>query len=1065
MPDPVLDLIRRCQAHRDNKKKEKMLREEFVSYLRAIFPAEAWVDHFIEGAEAAVATGRTTAGRKAVGFVDTLVRATALEYEKDIRVTSVRETGLAQLRKYTAAMLAAGTPVDQVRAILSDFVEWEVYEPTCTKTGDLSAVAEKDIVLGKPVDRINTARLATGDEANFTAFLRAHLAREESRPLTADHLAGDFGFRSGSFAALQPQLEAIVTKAVTTDTAAAVATELWARFIDHLESGGTGFRAHHYAAELYFCLLARLLAANVLVGHALRSDDAELESVVTGSFFHERFRLGNFVERDYFGWIVRKSHLKSVLPLARTLQRDLAAYNYRTAPRSELFGPLIGQLAEETQRHLLGQANTPAWLAQQIAERCLNALGDDELPQFADMCCGSGSIMCEVINAHRSFNPKADLDEVVSAMTGFDVDPLAVTFAKTTWVITVRDLLVKATKTVNVPVYHADSLFVAAPTAKGYPGGEGGDEIQVELDNKVVKLPAVLIEPAFRPVFDDLIDWAYDNATQADESRSTDHITADLASRRLDAALAASGVTLDDATRARAATGLLKLARRMADIAVQGRNGIWAFVLKNTYRPSLLAGQFNGIVSNPPWLALSRIRNNPYKDRITARTQSYGLKPQAQSFLHLEIATTFLLYAVDRYLQVGGVAGIVVPATLLNGDHHEPFRNQAYLHSPRAVPLGLEEFWAVEQDTFKIPGAVIVGRKLADAASVGPTNIAGFLATESGRKPATFTGGSGGQRTAWGVGEKVVGGTLPVAPGHAEPQQGADLMPRRAVAVTIVDRAGAEFRVRTPLPDDAEAYVVGAAKEFKEYKFDGFVAPRFLFRMAQSLSVVPFVLDANLPPIAVPVARSAGGELSLVADADIQAEGFRDTAKRFRNIDKVYDTEKGNTLRGYLNTRNKLTNQLLPSDGYLVVHPASGSNAAAAVLPLGPAHADLLIDQTLYWTVSASADAAHYLAGMLNSKRVAEIIDPFVPEGSFGNRHFHARPWQVIPGYSAANPNHAKLATLAKAVSAKVAAFVAADADLRNPAKWIKTGRKRVWAMLATCPEMAALNSLAAAIV
>ena len=363
MADRILDLIRRCQVHRDNKQKEKMLREEFVSHLRAVFPGETWVGHFIEGAEAAVATGRTAKGRKAVGFVDTLVRATALEYEKDIRVAGARQEGLAQLREYVAAMIVAGTPVNQIRAILSDFVEWEVYEPTCTKTGDATSVTENDILLGTPVDHLDTTRLAGGDESNFATFLRAHLAREQSRGLTANHLVSDFGFRSGSFTTLQPQLEGIVTRAVGVDSAATVATTLWARFIDHLESGGADFRANHYAAELYFCLLARLLAANVLVGHALRSDDTELETVVTGAFFHERFRLGNFVERDYFGWIVRKAYLKSVLPTVRRLQRDLAAYNYLDTPRSELFGPLIGQLAEETQRHLLGQANTPSWLA------------------------------------------------------------------------------------------------------------------------------------------------------------------------------------------------------------------------------------------------------------------------------------------------------------------------------------------------------------------------------------------------------------------------------------------------------------------------------------------------------------------------------------------------------------------------------------------------------------------------------------------------------------------------------------------------------------------------------
>src|ERR687896_481642 len=103
MIDPLKDLIRRSQNHRSGGKTEKMAREDFVSYLRPIFLGETWVNHFVEGAETAVSTGKTAKGRKAVGFVDTLVRATAVEYEKDIRVAPTRDIGLGQLRKYCAS--------------------------------------------------------------------------------------------------------------------------------------------------------------------------------------------------------------------------------------------------------------------------------------------------------------------------------------------------------------------------------------------------------------------------------------------------------------------------------------------------------------------------------------------------------------------------------------------------------------------------------------------------------------------------------------------------------------------------------------------------------------------------------------------------------------------------------------------------------------------------------------------------------------------------------------------------------------------------------------------------
>ena len=133
----------------------------------------------------------------------------------------------------------------------------------------------------------------------------------------------------------------------------------------------------------------------------------------------------------------------------------------------------------------------------------------------------------------------------------------------------------------------------------------------------------------------------------------------------------------------------------MAELAVAGRNGIWAFILRNTYRPGLLSGQFNGLVSNPPWLALSRLADNPYRGVLTGRAHIYGIRPAGQSFLHLELGTTHLLHAVDRYLSCGAVVACLVPGTVLNGHHHELFRQRKFLNAPRPVALEIKEVWQV----------------------------------------------------------------------------------------------------------------------------------------------------------------------------------------------------------------------------------------------------------------------------------------------------------------------------------------------------------------------------------
>src|SRR3546814_15699607 len=84
------------------------------------------------------------------------------------------------------------------------------------------------------------------------------------------------------------------------------------------------------------------------------------------------------------------------------------------------------------------------------------------------------------------------------------------------------------------------------------------------------------------------------------------------------------------------------------------------------------------------------------------------------------------------------------------------------------------------------------------------------------------------------------------------PQQGADLMPRTAVCVDIVQNAGAEVRVDTPTRASAWGFTIKSAKEMAADRFPDHVAPSFLFRMAQSENLLPFVLCVHRAPLPLP---------------------------------------------------------------------------------------------------------------------------------------------------------------------------------------------------------------------
>ena len=156
------------------------------------------------------------------------------------------------------------------------------------------------------------------------------------------------------------------------------------------------------------------------------------------------------------------------------------------------------QLARRSQRKLLGQEWTPSWLARHLAERCLVGLPDGEAPEIVDMCCGSGAIVAEVIKAAKACYGYDDIVRLGMVATGFDIDPLAVAFAKTTWVITLADEIKAAGAPVTIPVYHADSLFSVTPVSAALPMLGESETIDITLDGETVQLPAGLLQPEHR---------------------------------------------------------------------------------------------------------------------------------------------------------------------------------------------------------------------------------------------------------------------------------------------------------------------------------------------------------------------------------------------------------------------------------------------------------------------------------------------------------------------------------------------------------------------------------------
>jgi methylase of polypeptide subunit release factors len=1021
------------------KDRESPIRHMLSAKLPDMFPSSKdqlrpwWVGYQAKGSETFIRSDKD--GKAKRGFIDTLVGSTAIEYEKDLANPALALHGEDQVREYCAGLLNEGVPTELILGVLSDTVRWRAYRlKKVLPLSDISGAKSygpMHVVL-EEIENIDLSAAGPDEATALGHFLCRYLGRLGSRVLGADTLAFDLGFDSAFCLRHIEGIGALVASAFASNASYAHLIEkVWSDFVSYLGGSGVGgaFDLETYIGELYILTLAKLLCANVLEGNALVSNDAQLESILDGTFFKLK-GFSNLVEYDYFGWLNENENVKQLLPVAKGIQEDLSAYDFRAAPAEDLFGALMVQLARRSQRLLLGQEWTPAWLAHSVVKDVLERIPPTDDPRLVDMCCGSGSMVVEAVKQTRArlesvgVGPSPEsISRLSQAITGFDIDPLAVMLAKVSWILAARDWIDQAGAfDVTIPIYHADSLFASTPVTRKV-NEDGAETHELDLDGRKVGLPCFLVSSDSASLFDAILASAYDVAMEAAKAPGP-AVWNTVPERITEEACLKTQAILDEEKHNAVVTFVAELLVTLEALQRGGRNGIWAFVLSNSYRPGLVSGAFNGLVSNPPWLAMSKVADNPYKETLVQMAEEHGIKPAGSSHLHVELATIFLLHAVGRYLAPGAAVGCILPESVLSAHHHNPFRRGEYLTSRKHVPFAPDEIWLIESGTFKNEAIVLFGqKKLPNISTTTPATFTGQKVTKTGLSPVAIYIISQGNRTAWSDRPISAADT-----GFFDPapfRQGADVFPRTAVFQKITPN-GDRFDLSHIRPGGPLAYLVNEAKNHKTF----FIAAkgvhgRFLFNILLSHHLTPFRID---PPAKgfLPLERNETG-WAPASSVSIMTSG-RSTAKAF----KAFFTVAGGSSEAYfamLDTpRRKLSIQLFPEEGWLVVMGAGGKLVCAACADISLMdRSKLIIDQTLYWVVVSTREEALYLTGLLNSEAINLVIEQFQPRGQFGERHVHKLPLGATPPFNPLDAGHMDVVSKTETLMAQWQADQAAN--------------------------------------
>jgi predicted RNA methylase len=996
--EQLQDFIINARLLIENGAVEDKIRHYFSSKLNSIFPDEPWwVKEHMLGTEQYVhyADGNKIKN----GFVDAVVGKTVIEYEKNLTIQDIFNEGFIQVKEYSAALCNLGIPENEVLGVLSDTLHWYGYKiHLINKPINNKLLGPDDIEL-EQIAYIDLSPESEDEYKKFETFINTFVARNESRLLNSNTLSIDFGVESSFYNNNISIFSEIVHEAFEQNQDYAnLIKQVWQNFIAFLGVSDYGkFSVETYVSEFYLVTVAKIICANILEGKAIISSSDEIKLILNGKYF-TRLNIHNFIDYDYFGWLNEEPYVDLILHSALEIQNRLCAYDFSRIAEEDIFGKLLAQLANKEHRLMLGQEFTPHWIAKDIVNYNLEQLSEE--PRIIDMCCGSGIFLIESIKAIRReyditpSNYNENLDNIIfSAVTGFDIDPLAVMLAKVNWILTMRDLFAQHKGVIIVPIYHADSLFVPTPITQSKSHDD--TNYYITLNEQKIRIPDFLFFYEYRKLFDIYISKIYSNAMvrASTPQEKVGEIPIDLIIEKI---IQEASTKIDNNKINELKETAISMISQLEILQRQRKNGIWYFIISNSYRPGLTEQQFNCVISNPPWMAMSKLADNPYKDALKEIAKQYSIQPHGAAHPHMELATIFLVSSINRYLKENSPWSFVMPISLMSGLNHEAFRNEKYRISQKQLNTSVSSIWELPTDTFKNKAIVLSGVKNNNPHK---TIQGRFYNNHNDFKNCIYTLNHQGKRTAWtnkGI-EFLVSDIIGENP--LSFIQGCDLFPRTVLYHDYIKQPNGTWNINKIDRNGNLWFLISESKKNLCNDLEASqIEDIFLYDSYISKHLSPFIM-ADTTKILMPGIKDNG--IWKILTPEYLSLVNPSTAYVFNQIKEAVNQDLSTYLSQTINIYDKLYKQNFDQEQFLVLSSASGSNPCAAYIDLHNYNIDkLIIDQTLYWYMVKTEEEALFYTGLLNSEALALQIADFQPEGAFGKRHIHTLPYKIIPHYN-----------------------------------------------------------------
>ncbi|MBI3098219.1 MAG: N-6 DNA methylase [Planctomycetes bacterium] len=993
--------------------------QRFLVLLHSLFSScrPAFIEEYLGGAEHYVRVKQKDLLLR--GRIDTLYGNLVIEFEHAL--PKMLETAKGQLGRYFALLRASAQ--DRPRSyigIATDGVRFHLF----VEASSAPAKPEPETVALDEVEPVDLSRMTAAD---VYFWLDRHFMREAGpRRPTAAEFVRDFGPKSPALRLATAELGACWGN-LREDAGIGLLYDNWQKYL-RITYGGIVADADLFLRHTYLALLARLMVCAKLAGARGLEGADTVASILDGSFF-ARLGIENFFESDFFAWPARPAARNVGLRVARKLLSQLQTYNLRELGE-DVFKALYQELVDPQTRHDLGEYYTPDWLAAAMVRE---GLRDRPEARVLDPACGSGTFLYQTIR-HKiealGKSPKT-LRHILDSVVGFDIHPLAVTIARTNYLLALGELSAKRTGRIDIPVFMADSIHLPEEELEIHAQG-----LPVTLHDRKVWLPKVVVENV-----EQYAEVIHASSAYAAQFEGQDRGDARAFLRFLERR---TSRVAGDAALVRALT---LLADTLRELRREKHDSIWSFVLRNLFRPVSEFGRFDLVLGNPPWLLYRFIEKGEYQQFVKkAIVVTYKLAPKRVELLTaMELASLFFHRAADLYLKPEGAIAFVMPRGIFTSDQHENFRA-----GPEGAKVGITGLWDLQDVTplFKVPACVAIGtRDRKNAAPIPGYRFSGRLSRENASLNEALTSlqmesikwrlNRVGGRSFFADRE---GAGLPV-PSNAYAgkfREGATLVPHSLLFVDLVSHPRLGHDPEAPSVRTSEHSRHVAKTAYKDVSLSGQIESEFLWAAYLSTDVVPF---GGLSPrlVVLPIVRRSGERRLLTSD-EARREGAPHLAA-WLCVAEVEWTRRRGEKAGRLTLQRRID---YGSGGvskqerrkYTVVYTRSATNLCACVLQGKGAikvrtregevsTQGLVIDQTLFYRDTDDRQEAQYLAAVMNANSLDLALKPLQSRGQWGPRDISGKVLDLpIRPFDPGNKDHLRLVALAGEAEQEVRAFL-----------------------------------------